>query len=473
MKAASAWNEFWFGEASLTRLASFRILLMLLALYDLHLYGGGVFDELSTPTRAWNPIYAFEILGIQAPSMDTAKLLFAGLHVTIFMGMFGLFTRSTCLLTALGLFYWSGTVYSFGKPHHDKIAYTFALFALTLGPVGARLSLDALIRRYRAAKRGGDPMALPQRASFAALPLRITALTLVIGYFASGMSKLIIAGPQWMNGYTLMGIMMGHDNEWSTFFSQSVVLCQVMSIMTIMVQVGFPLVMIAPKTRMVILPAAILFHLGTWKTMDTGPYITLWFLHIVFLPLEELPSRANAFINARPGWFKRGFALGLVLVLPFCIIKILSLALPWYFHTLYIFPLLAFLFFLRKKPRLAVIYDGSCGMCCRSMVVLDALDWGRNLEFHDFRDWERVHERFSMLDLERCELEIQVVILESRQIIGGFDAFRQLSWTLPLSCLFTPILYIPFVAKSGTKIYRKIAANRNSKHCGGDSFSTR
>jgi hypothetical protein len=54
------------------------------------------------------------------------------------------------------------------------------------------------------------------------------------------------------------------------------------------------------RSIFVLLPLVIAFHLGTWATMDTGPYMTLWYLWIVFVPIDRIP----AFVRAvAPRWW--------------------------------------------------------------------------------------------------------------------------------------------------------------------------
>jgi hypothetical protein len=55
----------------------------------------------------------------------------------------------------------------------------------------------------------------------------------------------------------------------------------------------FPLVLCVPWTRWFFLPMAIVFHLLAWATMDTGPFLTLWFPFAAYLPLEQIPARVE------------------------------------------------------------------------------------------------------------------------------------------------------------------------------------
>jgi hypothetical protein len=225
------------------------------------------------------------------------------------LGILGCFTRVACLGAALLSTYWTGLVYSFGKIHHDKVALTFALWALPLAPVGARLSVDALVRRWRSRGRAGAP---PTHAALAGLPMRLTQFIVAAGYFFAGWTKLVLTGPAWANGYSLMGMIARYDNVLSGPTTRSLLACQVMSVGTLLVQCCFPLVFWWPASRWFFLPAALLFHLGTWWTMDTGPYVTLWLCLIAFLPLERIPAWTRAGVRSG-SWPRAAWTLFVVL----------------------------------------------------------------------------------------------------------------------------------------------------------------
>lgn len=284
-----AFVERWFwAPMAAARLGAFRALVCAVALYDVLLYAPVVLTDAAAvsaggPLRPWTPLYAFQVLGIGPIDLPTAQWVQLVTVTALAAGALGLGARLACAVGALGFLYWSGLAYSFGKPHHDKVALAFAVSALPFARVGAAVSLDALLRRWRG-------RALPAGTPVGAMPIRLTQFSLAVGYCGAGLGKLLLGGPQWFNGYTLQGIMLGHDGEWSRFFAQSVGLCQLQSIGVVAVQVLFPLVFVWPRLRWFFLPAATAFHLMTWQTMDTGPYMRLWLLLWAFVPLERVPG---------------------------------------------------------------------------------------------------------------------------------------------------------------------------------------
>jgi hypothetical protein len=124
---------------------------------------------------------------------------------------------------------------------------------------------------------------LPERAPWAALPIHLTQITIALGYFFAGMTKLAVSGPGWANGYTLMGVMVEYRSPWSEHFYGDQRLLVVMSLGLLAGQAGFPLVFLGTFWRWVFLPIAVTFHVMAMKTMGTGAFLTLWLALSCFL----------------------------------------------------------------------------------------------------------------------------------------------------------------------------------------------
>ncbi len=275
----TAWERFWYPQISLRRLAAFRIAVAWLCLYDAFLY-----DPTHLVANAegvevtWNPLVAFDLLGLRPPSVATTAWL-----ATLYQGaalamLLGFRTRTCCLLLALLAFWQGGLFYSLTKVRHDRVALCFATFALAMSPSGGAFSLDAWLRA-----RAGRP---EPDAAWAAWPIVLTQVTVAIGYSAAGLTKLLHAG--WTNGYTLQGIVLGHRGHFADVAAAHVGVCQVLSVLTIAAELLTPLCLFWPRCAFVFVPAVVGFHFGTWATMDTGPYMTLWFLWVAFVPLDQV-----------------------------------------------------------------------------------------------------------------------------------------------------------------------------------------
>jgi len=310
---ASAWRRFdaWFhAPVPVERLGAFRALVCAVALYDVLLWAGVVLTDAAnvsagTQGRPWAPLYLFQVLGVGPIGVDAARALLAVAILSLVCGALGIASRLSCAVGAIAFYAWTCFGYSFGKPHHDKVALAFALAALPFARVGAAVSLDAVLRRWLRRRRG---VPQPEQQLTSGMPIVLTQVTLAIGYCGAGLSKVILGGPEWFNGYTLQGIMLGHDAVWSRAFAQSAFWCQMQSIGVVFVQAAFPLVFVWPRTRWFFLPAALAFHLMTWKTMDTGPFMRVWLMLFAFVPMERIPA-------ALQGWLTGGVVRAAITVL--------------------------------------------------------------------------------------------------------------------------------------------------------------
>lgn len=142
----------------------------------------------------------------------------------------------------------------------------------------------------------------PELGAWAAFPLRLTQLTIALGYFFAGSTKLAKSGLDWINGYTLQGIMVEYHSGWTDTLSRHHFLLVLMSIGLLVGQVGFPLVLVWRATRWFFLPVAVLFHVTAMQTMSTGPFLTLWLTLVAFLELERVPAFLGRVVGEGRSW---------------------------------------------------------------------------------------------------------------------------------------------------------------------------
>ncbi|NOT30430.1 MAG: hypothetical protein HOP15_08275 [Planctomycetes bacterium] len=90
------WEHFWFGEASLVCLAAFRIILLAAAFDGVWLVQKSLLQRATQldPVflrRTFDPIYAFELLGLGPPGPNTVRIVWAVMVAAIVLGILGLF----------------------------------------------------------------------------------------------------------------------------------------------------------------------------------------------------------------------------------------------------------------------------------------------------------------------------------------------------------------------------------------------
>jgi predicted DCC family thiol-disulfide oxidoreductase YuxK len=113
----------------------------------------------------------------------------------------------------------------------------------------------------------------------------------------------------------------------------------------------------------------------------------------------------------------------------------------------------------------AVVYDGSCGLCQKTIAAIKSLDLLSHVEILDaVNQWPEIHRRFPALDQERCLEDMHAVSIAGKVRVG-FEAYRGLAWVLPLGWLTLPIFYFPGVALIGSRVYRAVADGRHTGSC--------
>ncbi len=464
------WERLWFGAAPLVRLDAFRIVALTMALYALRFHRKGLVQVDAANefvSRRFVPVYFLELLGVGPMSPEVARTLYVVLFTLVVLGLVGLFTRVVCALVAAGMLFWVGTAYSYGQPHHEYGVLAFALCALPFGPVGARLSLDAVLRRRRAAARTpGAPLpTAPELGEGACLPLRFVQVTLGLSYLFAGLSKLAIGGSEWLNGYTLQGFMLEFDAALTDAIAANLPLLRAMSWGVIGIQVFSFVAVLWRPARWVFVPAIVALHLGSRYTMDTGSFFGLWAFQAAFVDWERVPD----FLARRA---LRGTLVKRVVWIVLVALTALGLValylekgpagVPWLFLPLALAGVLA----LVPRARVDLVFDGGCGICRRTVVAVDAADWAGRVRLLPTTDWDAVAALHPALELADCLADVHLVDAHGR-VFRGFAAYRQLAWRLPLAAPLAPLLYLPGVPALGERVYRHVADGRATTSCDG------
>jgi predicted DCC family thiol-disulfide oxidoreductase YuxK len=116
----------------------------------------------------------------------------------------------------------------------------------------------------------------------------------------------------------------------------------------------------------------------------------------------------------------------------------------------------------RGLTKFAVLFDGQCPLCIRSVTTVDFLDWRGKFVFRDVNDWEQISRDYPELDQQKSLEEMQVMAPRhgGYEALAGFYAFRKIIQFLPLGMLIWPFLYIPGVPFIGTRFYHFVASRR-------------
>ncbi|HVR72745.1 MAG TPA: DCC1-like thiol-disulfide oxidoreductase family protein, partial [Planctomycetota bacterium] len=229
---------------------------------------------------------------------------------------------------------------------------------------------------------------------------------------------------------------------------ERVFISSLMSVGLMVVQVTFPLVLFVPSSRWFYIPAAMSFHLLALPTMATGPFASLWLMLVFLVPLDKAPG----FLQAT--WQKGNVVLRLMTIVVAAVLIGGVMVLyfdyvPVAFAVLLLPVATTGILALMPGARADVFFDGTCRLTRIFVALLAGLDWARRLRLIDLsgrEDMRSLQPRFDGDPPPRM-----CVVTKDGRFQSGFEAFRSLSWRLPLLVPLAPWLLVLPVADLGRR----------------------
>jgi len=368
----------------------------------------------------WKPVGIVALLRLPVLPQPALAAFSVAWKALLVLSALGIFTRiSTAGAFLLGT-YLIGIPESFGKIHHADAILVWAMATLALSRSGDGWSVDALMRAARRPELPSTP-----RSGEYTWPIRMMWLVMSIIFFSAGVSKLRHGGLAFVTSDALATHFI-HSNyglgrpagaplvDWGLWFAHHPVLCRAMGAGSLLFELALPLALFSRWARRLVVPGVFSLQLGI--TFLMGPD----FLRFAFCYLFWVP------------WEKIGVALKKS---------------------------------TDTKNRHQFLYDGSCGLCQKTVAVLRRLDVLDRIVFRDaLRDWPAIRTEFPTLSQEAC-LENMHVVTASGRVETGFDAYRAISWSLPLLWPIAPLLYVPLVPAVGRRVYAAVARGRHRGGC--------
>jgi len=369
----------------------------------------------------WNPIWFFARFHIPCFSAAVLAVLQVIWRLALALSCIGLFTRfSTTISFILGLYFF-GLPNNFGKTHHLDTILVFAFVVMAVSRCGDSWSVDRLIRT---ARQGANSSAeRPTLSGEYTWPIQTICLVFSLVLFEAGFSKLRHSGLAWITSDT-MAIFLLQSNyhitdaepltSWGLYFARFPWLSHLLAATSIMLEVGYPLALFSRRARWFIVPSGILMQAGIAVLMGPNFYQQI-ICNLFWVPWDRVATRLTA---------QRS-----------------------------------------NSKRYALIFDGVCGLCQRTVAVARSLDLMGRVDFLDaVKQWTEIEKRCPHLNQEQCLAEMHVITSRG-QVRTGFDAYRALAWVLPLGWLVLPALYIPGARALGSRIYRATASPRHRAAC--------
>ncbi|HEX4608172.1 MAG TPA: HTTM domain-containing protein [Urbifossiella sp.] len=163
----------------------------------------------------------------------------------------------------------------------DRLRHTLIL--------AAAVSRSGAVWGVSSVRRGGaaGPVLVP------GWPVRVVFVQLAVLYFFSGVYK--IANPTWRAGYVMY--FVAHDLGWSLAPAWAglapVGVYQLASWLTLVWELGFPVLAVLRGTRVPTLWVGFIFHLLTLATLEVGAFALYGMAaYAAFVPWERWPRRA-------------------------------------------------------------------------------------------------------------------------------------------------------------------------------------
>lgn len=290
--ARSAWDRFFFVPQTTAAMTLVRAgwgalaalwAITLLPDVDPFLTEGALRYERTLPSGSWDPLGAIGWDG--APLATCLTLVVAGLATLV-----GWRTRASAAVAVLAMMCLqraNTTIYNSGDLLLRQIG-----IAVVLAPTGVLWSLDA--RRER--RKGNHVEAL--RAPWA---MRLLQLELALGYLLSAWSKS--RGTTWHDG-TAVALSLRIEDlqrfvapEW--LFEQGALL-NLFTWAALAFEATFIIFVWPRRTRLWVLAAGVLFHLGIDVFLDIGFFsLAVYLAYVAFLP-EDTATRVLAKVSSAP-----------------------------------------------------------------------------------------------------------------------------------------------------------------------------
>lgn len=281
--------EPWREPAPAARLALFRAALGAFAVFYLVWRFPGLTSVSQLSHWEFAPVGLAKLLGAPLPPWVVVGVLLVALPFGVAF-MVGYRFRVTGPVFALLLAWITSYRNSFGMMFHTENLLVLHALLLALSPAADAFSLDA--------RRGSSVAATDAR--YTHVLLFACALT-VTTYFVAGVAKLKLGGFAWLEGDQLRG-QIAYDNlrkielgrgasTLGVWAVRHPVFFPPLAVLTLLVELGAPLVLLSRRLALIWALAAWSFHVGVAVMMNIKfPYPLSWVPYLAFFRLELWPS---------------------------------------------------------------------------------------------------------------------------------------------------------------------------------------
>ena len=410
------WNILFLEERSSIGLSFFRIAVALTTGFHVIPSFFHMDDNyFSTAFKSLNDsFFTPEALSLVQRSSDTIVEGFVGLFlISWFCFLIGLFSQISCILMTLSCYYFYAlNDFFIGTLSWDILLVT--LFLMCITPYhGDYFSVDALRKPNPEAYKTPRPFFLQ----------RLLQLQIASTFFYTALYKISFRG-NWLSAnpihylmnYPPQGVTKNFLlKEW---MASQPAFCYWVGIFIIAMEMSMPFLLFNPKTRRSAILMGVLFHIVLLLTLDVPAIFFFLF-----------PAQMLLFIHpqSQVDWIERRRSLN------------------------------------AQSPRYKIVYDGHCQFCQHSVQQLKVMDLFFRCDYVDFQAMENLELLHSSLNKPSAASQLHLITPDGK-IYGGFLAFRQMGWLMPMLYPLLPLTYLPLSGWIGAAMYRFIAKNRYLFH---------
>lgn len=285
-------DRWLFAAGPAQRLAALRIGLCALLALRLGLRPNLYVDLADQPAALFRPLSFAKLL----PHMPPRAVLLAVLVIgTLAASLAAVGWRARAVLPVAwvcGVFL-NCMLTSQGKVVHNDVLLLLCMFCL----LGARHSDVWSLDAWRARRRDPDAP-VPKPAPRYGWPVRTAMLVVALAYCIIGVHKLQYSGLAWAGDNLRWVLYTASDsqngNSVALFVADHPLLAHVLAWATLIVEVGFPLVLIWPVTRWLFVPGVLALHGGIFATMKLNYVAMAGTVVIVYTNWPWLVTRLRA-----------------------------------------------------------------------------------------------------------------------------------------------------------------------------------
>lgn len=240
------------------------------------------------------PSPLFEVFGDPMP-LEAYQALRWVTVALLLLASLGIFTRPALVLGALTFFAYEGTQLGFTKPPESDYSYHitnltfFFLLILAVAPGVDRHTLMTTLRRKN------EPILIPE------WPRKAMITMIAFAYFGAGYCR-VLHDWRWADGYTLQGYLFEKAIRLELPIGLEVAQhywpCVVFSVLTMMLELGYPIVLAFPRFKPLLILGGLSMHLGIYLAMGINFFFFFAYNYFAFL---EWPFLRRLFGIAKQG----------------------------------------------------------------------------------------------------------------------------------------------------------------------------